>query len=132
MLSLADDPQGPGPQPGVLGEVATALADVRQRFRLRIPGVLDGPAAVNLANHNVVFKLAVPSTGPFDPRAVFTYNSLARCQPAPTATSGVASFEQRSSSRAKTRRWSSRGTAPAGGTPIGSGVGPLPGPRRRL
>ncbi len=80
VFSLSDAPQGPGQLPGVLGEVATAVADLRQRFRLRIPGILDGPAIVNPANRNVVFQLAVPSTGPFAPRALLTYNSMARCQ----------------------------------------------------
>ncbi len=81
VMSLADCPPCPGPLPGALDEVAGALRDVQERFRLNIPGILDGPVAINIASRNLVLKTAVPSAGPFYPQTVLTYNSQAarRC-----------------------------------------------------
>lgn len=95
VMSLADCPPWPAALPGVLDEAAQALDDVEERFRLRIPGVLDGPAAINVANQNVVIKLAVPTAGPFYPRAVFTYNSKGRLLGSPYGCRWSLLFDQK-------------------------------------
>jgi YD repeat-containing protein len=91
VMSLADCPPCPGPLPGALDEVADALRAVQERFRLNIPGILDGPVAINIASRNLVLKTALPTAGPFYPQNVLTYNAHAprRCIPYSAGWTGL-------------------------------------------
>src|SRR5262249_45346885 len=59
-----------------IGPAMQTLLSWQEQLQAVVPGMLDGPAWINIGSANLVLRLSHPSGGPFDPTPILTYNSF--------------------------------------------------------